>query len=490
MKKNPFIFLSKGQYFINDWVMYVNKVTGKAFPVKLLADKGESYTLTRCVGYGYKPFNANAKNTKFLKLSEELFKEVPMIVGSDGGITYPEFTDFTKTFVGSTLNLVCISHDQDKDEEFRDGNIVFVFDHPDGSGDELFLHPAQCVYNVSDILAYASSAEDAAAKAQEILRGKVKKLAEAKEGVTICLGKEKLGKPYQTIKEANKTLDDSANLGAQASYIVVGSSSNFLMKSGPCHGSICHNLRKRHYIISRIQENYNNKPLKFNDWKNNEAVHDWIDFLVNRSPFRDACIRKDINEIINHGYVFDARIPANAMSTLCIATRHMWGFPIRLHAFSALRKLVPPELERLAWFASLHASGKIDDGVMTELSFKDGIDTYTALPHFRMTDLGVAHWFFGKVAKPNESFVTASSYASPHRQWETFEPSDENVMSGKSVNNKLSEKLINMPVKKKGTNKFDVGTSSVSDALEYAAEAIIKYSEDLGLVTYEESVSC
>jgi hypothetical protein len=91
-----------------------------------------------------------------------------------------------------------------------------------------------------------------------------------------------------------------------------------ILGNGPCHGSLqIYNLANKvtlpiKYILSAIQtHNYKD-----------EYVLPYIDWLLNRSPWADVFVDKDVKSVYKYGWLIGTDQPSNLVASACIATRY------------------------------------------------------------------------------------------------------------------------------------------------------------------------
>jgi len=96
-----------------------------------------------------------------------------------------------------------------------------------------------------------------------------------------------------------------------------------------------------------------------------EAQYEYVNYLVNHSPYADAFITKDPEFILKYGYVLDASAPNRILVGACFATRQEWEKPFRAEAYYEFLKagLVPDVAFIFGSQCSQYKDGKIKFGL-------------------------------------------------------------------------------------------------------------------------------
>lgn len=69
-----------------------------------------------------------------------------------------------------------------------------------------------------------------------------------------------------------------------------------------------------------------------------EALRFWITYLTSYSPYADVFLTKDVDFILEKGYILDASKPSRLVVGACFATRQVWEKGARARAFLELYK--------------------------------------------------------------------------------------------------------------------------------------------------------
>lgn len=134
-----------------------------------------------------------------------------------------------------------------------------------------------------------------------------------------------------------------------------------------------------------------------------EASIWWGYYLANLSPLKDCFLLKDIDAIVDGGYVLDVNQPANAIGMACIATRQAWEYGDRVEAFYALCKRgVPVDL---AFLAAQKAVYSKDSLKWTRAHSGHGV-----IPVGTIGDKGCVSFISHKMAQPKKPFVVDNNY--------------------------------------------------------------------------------
>lgn len=134
-----------------------------------------------------------------------------------------------------------------------------------------------------------------------------------------------------------------------------------------------------------------------------EASIWWGYYLANLSPLKDCFLLKDIDAIVDGGYVLDVNQPANAIGMACIATRQAWEYEDRVEAFYALCKRgVPVDLAFLAAQKAVYGEDT--------LKWTRGHSGHGVIPVGTIGDKGCVLFINHKMAQPKNPFVVDNNY--------------------------------------------------------------------------------
>lgn len=134
-----------------------------------------------------------------------------------------------------------------------------------------------------------------------------------------------------------------------------------------------------------------------------EASIWWGYYLANLSPLKDCFLLKDIDAIVDGGYVLDVNQPANAIGMACIATRQAWEFEDRVEAFYALCKRgVPVDLAFLAAQKAVYSKDA--------LKWTRDHGGHGVIPVGTIGDSGCVSFINHKMAQPKKPFVEDNGY--------------------------------------------------------------------------------
>lgn len=134
-----------------------------------------------------------------------------------------------------------------------------------------------------------------------------------------------------------------------------------------------------------------------------EASIWWGYYLANLSPLKDCFLLKDIDAIVDDGYVLDVNQPANAIGMACIATRQAWEYEDRVNAFYVLCKRgVPVDL---AFLAAQKAVYNKDTLKWTRDHSGHGV-----IPVGHIGDKGCVSFINHKMTQPKKPFVDDNDY--------------------------------------------------------------------------------
>ena len=129
----------------------------------------------------------------------------------------------------------------------------------------------------------------------------------------------------------------------------------------------------------------------------------WGYYLANLSPLKDCFLLKDIDAIVDGGYVLDVSQPANAIGMACIATRQAWEYEDRVNAFYALCKRgVPVDLAFLAAQKAVYSGGA--------LKWTRDHSGHGVIPVGTIGDKGCISFINHKMTEPNKPFVENNNY--------------------------------------------------------------------------------
>ena len=129
----------------------------------------------------------------------------------------------------------------------------------------------------------------------------------------------------------------------------------------------------------------------------------WGYYLANLSPLKDCFLLKDIDAIVDGGYVLDVSQPANAIGMACIATRQAWEYEDRVNAFYALCKRgVPVDLAFLAAQKAVYSKDT--------LKWTRDHSGHGVIPVGTIGDKGCISFINHKMTEPKKPFVENNDY--------------------------------------------------------------------------------
>lgn len=113
-----------------------------------------------------------------------------------------------------------------------------------------------------------------------------------------------------------------------ASWFVVRNNTINDMETGPCHSHLGDHGDGISMVVNFFQHNYEEShgAGKWSDTTDEEKVM-FIDWLANRSPYKDAFLEKDANKMVKWGFcLMTGDCPGNAMGGAVVATRRLWEY--------------------------------------------------------------------------------------------------------------------------------------------------------------------
>ena len=129
----------------------------------------------------------------------------------------------------------------------------------------------------------------------------------------------------------------------------------------------------------------------------------WGYYLANLSPLKDCFLLKDVDAIVDGGYVLDVSQPANAVGMACIATRQAWEYEDRVDAFYALCKRgVPVDLAFLAAQKAVYSKDT--------LKWTRDHSVHGVIPVGTIGDKGCISFINHKMTEPKKPFVENNNY--------------------------------------------------------------------------------
>ena len=156
-----------------------------------------------------------------------------------------------------------------------------------------------------------------------------------------------------------------------------------------------------------------------------EASIWWGYYLANLSPLKDCFLLKDIDAIVDGGYVLDVNQPANAIGMACIATRQAWEYGDRVEAFYALCKRgVPVDLAFLAAQKAVY--------IKDTLKWTRDHSGHGVIPVGTIGGEGCVSFINHKTTQPKKPFVEDNDYSGTDNLFraggdETFEQGLEQI---------------------------------------------------------------
>lgn len=92
-----------------------------------------------------------------------------------------------------------------------------------------------------------------------------------------------------------------------------------------------------------------------------EALRLWVTYLTSYSPYADVFLTKDVDFILENGYIIDANKPARLVVGACYATRQVWEKGARARAFLELYQAGVPLHQAFVFGSqcSEHKDGKM-----------------------------------------------------------------------------------------------------------------------------------
>lgn len=129
-----------------------------------------------------------------------------------------------------------------------------------------------------------------------------------------------------------------------------------------------------------------------------EALHFWITYLTSYSPYADVFLTKDVDFILENGYVIDASKPSRLVVGACFATRQVWEKGARANAFLELYKAgIPLHLAHV--FGSQCSEYK--DGKM---KFAQAGQQHSHLNNANLSDQCIVNFIDCKPQYPGKSY--------------------------------------------------------------------------------------
>lgn len=446
-------------------VEYIGKTAVGANTIKVPMDNGKFFEMNIA------RLNER-KDAYMLPVDAKTFADLEITVGNEGS-HYPQFTPLMKEHV-KNQKLIKFSSLLKPDERFpedkRDGTATIIFDVP-GRDRPLFLNNGQ-VHILTDVLALVCTAEELEAKKLAEAKARVAKLKEG--GVKLVVGKTELGLKclldLDAKREAFKVLDEEHQTSCCSFTLLYGKdmdsiSDEWEYGGAPCHAQLSRSGKQpAQFVLSSARKaKYSNQNGK-NFVKSGEDVT-WIDYLVNRSPYADVFVDKDVNAIIERGHVVTAHAPSNAVCAALTATRQAWEYAQRPAAFNLLREHLP---ENLAYFVCMAASGNIGtDGKLDSLTFNNENTGHTPLDHVCMSDEMVINLVYNNITLPNKDLTHGGSYYSPNRVHSLFGNSQQVDYDERNTLIKAL-RTMRLPAKKASDNPFDIPKSDVDRTIEQA----------------------
>ncbi|QHJ82115.1 MAG: hypothetical protein [Caudoviricetes sp.] len=106
-----------------------------------------------------------------------------------------------------------------------------------------------------------------------------------------------------------------------------------------CHARLQRTDDKRvKYILTIGRNDLQGKSSWVKGYASDEATRLYVTYLVSYSPYKNVFITKDVDFILEHGYIIDARQPARLVVAGCYATRQIWEKSERCEGFLSLYK--------------------------------------------------------------------------------------------------------------------------------------------------------
>jgi len=140
------------------------------------------------------------------------------------------------------------------------------------------------------------------------------------------------------IKEMREVREEGEKKGGVSNYCFAFANGFLRQLRRPCHASLkrfaSEGAREGLVDLQYVLDSYHKAGSGC--FTNEQEEVAYIDYLANRSPWREAFLTKNANTIHKEGAVLSAEVPANVVGAACIAGRQLWEYSYSIKAFNDL----------------------------------------------------------------------------------------------------------------------------------------------------------
>lgn len=160
------------------------------------------------------------------------------------------------------------------------------------------------------------------------------------------------------------------------------------------------------YILTIGRNDLEGRASWVKGYASDEATRLYITYLVGYSPYKDVFLTKDVDFILEHGYIIDASKPSRLVVAGCFATRQIWEKSERCEGFLSLYKAgIPLDLAFVfGCQCSEYKEGKIKFAMQ-------GSD-HSHLENGRLSDKCILNFVDGKPQFPGKPYNVDESASS------------------------------------------------------------------------------